>query len=102
MEIPNANSKAFMTVLLMFAVDLTALAFPDETRLRMPGRARRPEPARFGSVRCVDRGSLVDRIADAFTAQSHDRSSESSISSAFSIDDHEYVIWNEAVITTMK
>jgi hypothetical protein len=67
MEIPNANSKAFMTVLLMFAVDLTALAFPDETRLRMPGRARRPEPARFGYVRCVDRGSLVDRIADAFT-----------------------------------
>jgi len=97
MKIPNANNKAFMTVLLVFAVDLTAFAFLDETRLRIPGREHDglsqqvPTPSTASSEsrsesRCVQ------------TAQSHDRSGESSIPSAFSIDDHEYVIWNEVVI----
>jgi hypothetical protein len=67
MKIPNANNKAFMTVLLVFAVDLTAFAFPDETRLRIPGREHDGlDPARSDSVDCVERESLVDRKADAF------------------------------------
>jgi hypothetical protein len=38
MNISNASSKAFMTVLLVFAVDLTVFASPDETRRRMHSR----------------------------------------------------------------
>jgi hypothetical protein len=54
MNISNASSKAFMTVLLMFAVDLTVFAFPDETRRRMHSREhdglRRQESPPLGAA----------------------------------------------------